>query len=173
MQQTGPAWLDIAKKYLGEAEIKGPHHNPDILRWFKDIGAPFKDDETAWCGAFVGGVLTEAHRPIVIGGASARAWEKLAVHLSKPAVGCVAIRWRKSRNSGLGHVGFVAGVDQHGNIMLLGGNQNDRVTLAPYPLKDTRTGGFVGWRWPGDAPAPHRYNLPIINSDGKFVTSEA
>lgn len=165
---NGPVWLDIAKKYLGEREVKGPHHNPDILKWWRDIGAPFKDDETPWCGAFVGGVLTEAHLRVVPGGASARAWLQLETKIDRAAVGCVVVFWRGSPGSGQGHVGFVCGKDQAGNLMVIGGNQGDAVTIKPFAK--TRV---LGYRWPNVAPSPERYNLPIINSDGKLSEDEA
>src|SRR5687768_9902077 len=106
-----PAWIATARGYLGQREVKGPHHNAHVLKWWKSIGAPFNDDETAWCGAFVGGVLSETGVKPVKSGASARAWLKLPVKLAKPAVGCVVIFWRGSKDGGSGHVGFVVGQD--------------------------------------------------------------
>lgn len=163
-----PAWLATARQYLGQKEIKGPHHNPHILKWWKDIGAPFKDDETAWCGAFVGGVLSETGIKPVSGGAAARAWSKLPVKLDRPAYGCVVVFWRNSPSSGLGHVGFVVGVDKFGNLMVLGGNQGDAVTIKPFDK-----GRVVGYYWPGVYPYEDRFKLPVLNSDGKLSTNEA
>lgn len=163
-----PAWLAQARKYLGQKERKGPHHNPHILKWWKNIGAPFNDDETPWCGAFVGGVLAETGIKPVIGGASARAWLKLPVKIDKPAVGAVVVFWRGSKRGASGHVGFVVGKDQRGNLMVLGGNQGDAVTIKPFG-KDR----ILGYRWPGIMPYASRYRLPIISSDGKVSTNEA
>lgn len=160
--------IAIARKYVGLGEVKGPHHNPRILKWWKSIGAPFKDDETPWCGAFVGGVLFEAGIKPVAGGASARSWLKLPVKLTKPAFGCVVVFWRGSPTGGNGHVGFVVGKDKHGNIMVLGGNQGDHVSIKPFD-----TGRVLGYRWPGIKPFPERFNLPLLNSDGKVSTNEA
>lgn len=36
MALNDPAWISQAKKYLGQQEIKGPHHNPHIVKWWKD-----------------------------------------------------------------------------------------------------------------------------------------
>jgi uncharacterized protein (TIGR02594 family) len=163
-----PAWITTAKQYLNQAEIKGPHHNPHVVKWWKKIGAPFKDDETPWCGAFVGGVLAETGIPPVAGGASARAWNKLGKKLDKPAVGCVVVFWRGSPSAATGHVGFVVGKDQHGNLMVLGGNQGDKVSIKPFSRDRV-----VGYRWPGIAPYDERYDLPIVNSDGKVSQDEA
>lgn len=165
---SDPSWITTAKKYLGQAEIKGPHHNPHILKWWKDIGAPFKDDETPWCGAYVGGVLSEVGIKPVAGGASARAWLKMPVKLDKPAVGSVVVFWRGSKAGASGHVGFVVGQDQKGNLMVLGGNQADAINIKPFG-KDR----VLGYRWPGIYPFESRFNLPVINSDGKVSTNEA
>jgi len=166
MQDT--AWIAQAKKYLGQFEIKGPHHNPHILKWWKDIGAPFADDETAWCGGFVGGVLSEVGIKPVKGGAAARAWLKMPVKLDRAAVGSVVIFWRGSKGGASGHVGFVVGQDQRGNLMVLGGNQGDAINIKPFGRDRV-----LGYRWPGIYPYEERFNLPIINSDGKLSTNEA
>ncbi len=157
-----------ARRYLGRTEIKGPHHDPHILKWWKSIGAPFSDDETPWCGAFVGGVLFETGIKPVAGGASARAWLKLPVKLDAPAEGCVVVFERGGPNSGQGHVGFVVGRDRAGNLMVLGGNQGDTVSIKPFARRRV-----LGYRWPGVHPRPERFNLPLVNSDGKLSTNEA
>lgn len=164
-----PAWISVARKYLGQAEIKGPHHNPHILTWWKRAGAPFEDDETPWCGAFIAGVLSELGIKPVSGGASAQAWLKMSVKLDKPAQGCVVIFERGKPGSGSGHVGFVVGRDGAGNLMVLGGNQGDAVTIKPF----NRNRRVLGYRWPGIMPYPERYKLPRIDSDGVFSTNEA
>lgn len=163
-----PAWIAAARRYLGQRETKGPHHNPHILKWWKNIGAPFKDDETPWCGAFVGGVLAETGIKPVSGGASARNWQKLPVKLDKPAYGCVVIFWRGSRNGHSGHVGFVVGGDRAGNLMVLGGNQSDAVNIKPFSRDRV-----LGYRWPGVYPYEERFNLPLLDSDGRVSTNEA
>lgn len=170
-----PAWLAIANGYLGTAEKKGPQHNAHVLKWWKEIGAPFKDDETPWCGAFVGGVLFEAGIKPVPGGASARAWLKLGskklgygAELDAPAVGCVVIFWRGSKSGANGHVGFVVGKDQRGNLMVLGGNQGDAVTIKPFGKERV-----LGYRWPGVYPYPERFKLPVFDTTAALSSNEA
>lgn len=165
---SDPAWIATARQYFGQREIKGPHHNPHVLEWWKKIGSPFADDETPWCGAFVGGVLSETGIKPVAGGASARAWLKMPVKLDRPAFGCIVIFWRGSPQGGSGHVGFVVGKDARGNLMVLGGNQGDAVNIKPFDL-----GRVLGYRWPGIYPYAERFNLPIVASDGRVSTNEA
>lgn len=167
---TGPHWLDIARTYIGTREIKGPKHSPIILKWWEKIKAPFRDDETPWCGAFVGGVLHEAGMvdKIVKGPAAARNWLNCGVPLDRPAVGCIVIFWRGSPKGWSGHVGFVVGKDRFGNLMVLGGNQSDAVNIKPF----SRT-RVLGYRWPSIWPDPKRFDLPVLDSNGKVSTNEA
>lgn len=163
-----PAWLSIARKYVGLAEIHGPHHNPHILQFWHDIGSPIHDDETPWCGAFVGGVLSETGIKPVAGAAAARNWLGFGVRLGKPAYGAIVVFWRGSPTSGNGHVGFVVGRDQRGNVMVLGGNQGNRVSIKPF-----NTYRVLGYRWPGIYPYPSRFDLPLFDTDGRVSTNEA
>lgn len=161
---VGPIWLDIARKYIGLKEIKGPKHNSTILRmWVAIKAAWFKDDETPWCAGFVGFVLEEAGIKSTRS-AAARSYETFGKKLDRPAVGCIAVKTRK----GGGHVGFVLGRDKWGHLMILGGNQDDQVKIAPY-----NASSFHAFRWPGTAPAAHRYDLPLLTSDGRVSTKEA
>lgn len=58
--QTELSWIAIARSHIGLQEIAGSRHHPTILKWWKAIKAGwFTDDETPWCGAFVGGVLAQ------------------------------------------------------------------------------------------------------------------
>ncbi|WP_456868349.1 TIGR02594 family protein [Galbibacter sp. BG1] len=167
LPKTGLSWLDRAVSYIGLREIKGSQHHPKILQWWKDIGASwYQDDETPWCGAFVGGVLKESGLsvPAKGQGASAKAWNSHGVKLDRPAVGCLVIFSR----SGGGHVGFVVGKDKFGNLMVLGGNQGDAVNIKPFAMNRV-----VGYRWPSTWPAEHRFDLPVMNSDGRVSTNEA
>lgn len=160
---VGPAWLDKARSYLGEREIKGPKHNSKILRMFELIRTPwFRDDETPWCAAFVGACLEEVGI-VSTRSAAALSYANFGVELPRPAVGAIAV---KKRNGG-GHVGFVVGRDKNGRLLILGGNQNDMVTISPYREDD-----FFTFRWPSIWPYDYRFDLPVLSA-GVAVTSEA
>lgn len=165
-----PVWLKEARKHIGMQEIKGPKHNATILRWLKDLKLPFNDDETAWCGTFVGGVLNDAGKKqfIVKNPAGSRNWLNCGTKLDKPALGCIVVFWRGSKSGWEGHVGFCVGVDQKGNLMILGGNQSDAVNIKPFSVNRV-----LGYRWPGPGPLPERYNLPVYKSNGQVSTNEA
>lgn len=167
-QPPGPSWLDVARSYLGEREIKGPRHNSRIVRLWAAMGSHFRDDETPWCGGFLGGVLAETGFPKYPAGAAARAWLKYGRPLDRPAYGCIVVFWRGRPSGWSGHVGFVVGRDISGNLMVLGGNQGDEVNIKPFA-----TNRVLGYRWPSIAPHAVRYDLPLIESDGRVSVNEA
>lgn len=165
--KSGPFWLDKARLYVGLEETKGHFHHPKILTWWEKIKTPFRDDETPWCAAFVGGVLEEC-KIRSSRSAAARSYLKYGIPLDRPAVGAIVIFWRGKRSGWSGHVGFVVGVDEKGNLMVLGGNQGDQVSIRPFSRSRV-----LGYRWPSVRPHDWRYDLPILNSDGKLSAKEA
>lgn len=164
---SDPKWVVEARKYLGMTEVKGPRHAPFILDLWQRIGLAIREDETPWCAGFVGGVL-ESVGIRSSKSAAARSYLKFGVPLNKPAYGCIVVFWRGSPSGWSGHVGFLVGKDKHDNLMILGGNQSDAVTIAPF--SQSRVLGYV---WPGVMPYPERYNLPVLHSDGRVSTNEA
>ena len=87
--------------------------------------------------------------------------------LDKPVPGAVVVFWRGSRQGTSGHVGFVTGFDQHGNVMCLGGNQSNAVNIKPFS-----TDRVIGYYWPHGVPLPGE-KLATVVSDGKLSTNEA
>lgn len=162
-----PPWLKIARSYEGLAEIPGPKHNPTILRWLDRLKAPFRDDETPWCGTFIGAVMAEAGYVALANPWGARNWLKYGKEIPAPAYGCLVIFWRGSKAGWSGHVGFVVGRDRKGNLMVLGANQKDMVRIDPFGRDRV-----LGYRWPNIAPHPERFDLPLLTSDGKVSTNE-
>lgn len=166
-----PSWLNTAIKYIGTAEIPGSKHNPLIIDWWKKIKqGGIKDDETAWCAAFVGGVLEECNITSSRS-AGAQSYKNWGVKIAGPAVGAVVTFWRDSPQSWKGHVGFVVGKDQAGNLMVLGGNQADGVNIKPFA-----TGRVLAYSWPKSMELPQELGmkyLPLVRSDGRLSTNEA
>jgi len=145
-------WMRVAYGYLGQREIKGTRHNPLILKMWTRIRAPFTDDETPWCAAFVGSCLEE------IGlrssrSAAALSYNSWGMQIPAPVAGCIAVKRRYNNLGKLvgGHVGFVAGRNTSGKLIILGGNQNNAVTKAEY-----HRGDFHTFRWP--AGIAYKYN---------------
>lgn len=163
----------IARKYIGLHEISGPKHNPTVLaltaKAFAATGKKswIHDDETPWCGSFVGGVFAEAGLGSKIPKEFYRAkeWENVGTKLSKPAYGCVVTFTR----DGGGHVGIVVGKTKTGMLKVLGGNQSNAVNIADFDPKRV-----TSYRWisSGSVPHEHRYDLPVLAS-GRISTNEA
>ena len=133
-QVPEPDWLGLARTYLGEREVPGIRHNSNIIRWLELLKSRVRDDETAWCAAYVGGVFEmlgiESTRSL-----AARSYLDWGVKLDAPAVGCVVVFWRGRPDGWSGHVGFVVGVLPDGRLWVLGGNQGDAVSIAPFDTK--------------------------------------
>lgn len=163
-----PSWLINARKFVGTSEIKGPKHNSKIVQFWIDMKAPFRDDETPWCGAFVGAMMANNGFPPYPAGASARAWLKFGSRIDRPAVGCIVVFWRGSPKGFSGHVGIVVGQDQFGNLLVLGGNQGDAVSIKPFGRDRV-----LGYVWPPTAAVSPNFNLPVLKSDGKLSSNEA
>lgn len=126
----------IAENYIGLQEWPGARHNPQILGFFEDSGHSWvQDDETPWCAAFVGAVLAEAGE-IGTGALNARSYNDWGVAVDEDDIqtGDVVVLWRESPSSWKGHVAFAAsGIKEDGTIDLLGGNQDNAVTVQAYP----------------------------------------
>jgi uncharacterized protein (TIGR02594 family) len=70
------------------------------------------------------------------------------VKLDGPALGAIAVYWRGSPDSGLGHVGFYMG-ETPTQILTLGGNESDAVRVQFEPKAKLR-----GYWWPKSVPLP-------------------
>lgn len=156
-------WLKEAFKLIGIKEIKGPQHNPEIVKMWKDIKrGGIKDDETPWCAAFVGACLERAGIKSTRF-ESAKSYLQWGEALQNPIEGCVAVFDRE----GGGHVGFVVGVDRMGNLQVLGGNQSDMVKVASFPR--SRAPKF---RWPEGVPHPQT-PMPVYENGAPVSAKES
>jgi uncharacterized protein (TIGR02594 family) len=115
-----------------------------IVSWLAKLGAWWRDDETPYCGAFVAGVLVDAGLPVVREWYRARSWAAYGEGLVLPTYGCLVVFER----TGGGHVGFVVGEDERGRLMVLGGNQGDSVSIAPFDRSRV-----IAYRWPKGEPS--------------------
>lgn len=140
-----PAWLAEAQKHIGTREIPGVNHNPLIVRMWKAIKrGGIKDDETPWCAAFVGfclenvGIVSSRFE-------SAKSYMTWGMYQKSPCVGSIVVFNR----DGGGHVGFVVGRTPKGELLVLGGNQGNEVSIRAFPLDRVS-----GYRWPAAVPMP-------------------
>lgn len=124
--------FEIALSLYGLKEIKGSVHNPKILEFFKAANNSWvKDDETAWCAAFMAYCLEEAGFDST-NKLNARSYLSWGVETKTPKIGDIVVFWRDSINGWQGHVGFYIG-ETDTTIKTLGGNQSDMVNISEYP----------------------------------------
>ncbi|HEZ4832022.1 TPA: TIGR02594 family protein [Neisseria meningitidis] len=175
-------WIEEARRHIGLKEIVGANaHNPTIVQWLKEMGSfPgaskswYFEDETPWCGLFVGYCLGKAGRAVIKDWYRAKAWAAAGLtKLNAPAYGCLGVKTRR----GGGHVFFVVGKDAIGRVLGLSGNQGNMVSIVPFDPAD-----IDGYYWPsklinGKAvpsfPTEARYQLPFVAATAKQGASEA
>ena len=146
-ENTGPvlAGLETALQDLGHREIPGPEDNPVIVNYFADVGRPeVKDDETAWCAAFVGSSLKRGGCAYLPRTLTARSYMDYGVPLEEPEVGALCIMWRVRPDSWQGHVAFVESFTAK-TVTLVGGNQNDAVSRITVPRSGSKS-KVLGYR---------------------------
>ena len=156
-----PDWMTIAHEEWGRGviEVAGISANPRILLYLASTGLKGTklalSDETAWCSAFACWVMEKSGRRSPKS-AAARDWLKWGRPLLIPKPGCIVVFDRSDpNNKNAAHVAFYCGPNVDASkINVLGGNQRNRVCVAPYELSKV-----IGYRWPivveslGDKPA--------------------
>lgn len=158
-----PPWVIEADRYLGIKEFPGAAHNPTIINWLVKLNAWWRDDETPWCGVAMGAWMKGAGVTPPKAYYRAKAWADWGHKLAVPVYGCVVVFSRK----GGGHVGIVVGEDERGRLMVLGGNQGNAVTIAPFDRSRVSA-----YRWP---PGHEMWlqALPQIRTAEQSSTNEA
>ena len=136
----------LAQRFVGEVrELPGASHSPFIQWCFESCGyGPETPDEVAWCSAFLNRLAWLQRLPRSKS-AAARSWLTVGVPIARvdARVGDVVILSRGSgsqpgpevTSDAPGHVGLFAGWGDvaQTQILLLGGNQGDAVSIAPFP----------------------------------------
>src|SRR6266702_2368083 len=143
-----PSWFQGAVHEIGFHETG---NNQGIERYISmshtgSIGDP-------WCAIFANAMLEQTGIP----GTRSPSSQSFCnspnfVELNEPALGAIAVFWRGSQASGLGHVGFYRGEDAD-QVWVLGGNENDMVQIEALP-KSSASFGLIGYWWPKSVPLP-------------------
>ncbi|MFZ2524453.1 MAG: TIGR02594 family protein [Candidatus Ferrigenium altingense] len=167
-----PTWLTEARTHIGQQEMPGAASNQWIkAMWMRLKGGAWfwkaygeDDSKLPWCGGFVAYCLTQAGIEPPAKYAGAKEWLTWGAPLKYASEGCIVVFTR----AGGGHVGFVVGMDERNRLMVLGGNQGDKVSIAPFDLSRV-----VGYRWPspcGYQPVPA---LTVMANNEQSSTNEA
>jgi len=140
--KLGVSAFDLAQRFIGTAETAGVASNPLVLAMLRLDQAWPKGDDVPWCSAFVNFVAWLLRLPRSKS-LTARSWLAVgsAIPLSQavPGFDVVILKRGTGKQPGPsvlnapGHVGFFAGVDKAG-VLVLGGNQGDQVGVASFPV---------------------------------------
>lgn len=157
-------WVQAARQDIGLRELPGAPTAPRISRMLSTLGAWWRDDETPWCGVAEAAWFTEAGITPPDKWYRAKEWLTWGTSLLAPLVGCVVVFERV----GGGHVGLVVGFDDLNRLLVLGGNQGDKVCIAPFDR--ARVAGF---RWPPNQPEPasEQRLMPVYANAGAASSS--
>lgn len=158
-----PIWLQRARADIGQRETNGRNDSP----WIRKMLGALKADwllGQPWCGGAVAAWMQAVNVQPAKNWWRAKAWLDWGLMIGTPALGAVVVFERQ----GGGHVGLVVGRDQRGRLLVLGGNQGDAVSIAPFdPAR------VVGYRWPAAVPIPVFAALPVYASNAAASTNEA
>jgi uncharacterized protein (TIGR02594 family) len=134
--------INNAKNELGVKEIPGPDDEPQILKYFEELGLSIAGgDEESWCAVFVNYILKKSGANY-IKTSGARKLLELPNQVVLPKKGDVVIFWRETPTSWKGHTGFYVS-ETASTIKILGGNQNNSVSY-----RDMQKYRLLGYRRP-------------------------
>ncbi len=124
--EAGP--YSIARKYVGL------HEKTHTRQLAGTLGV--NPRRTPWCGAFVGAVMKRAGKKPPSGYMKAASWSRVgkAVPLKNAKKGDVVVVRTKYGH----HVGLFAG-QKGGRVLLLGGNQSNRVQVSGYKYRSIKS----------------------------------
>jgi uncharacterized protein (TIGR02594 family) len=147
---NAPDWMKWAWNEIGTREIP-PNRGPAVARYIKlgkcgTLGDP-------WCAIFANAALESTNfRGTRSPSSQSFRHDDNFVPLKGPALGAIAVFWRISHQSGLGHVGFYSG-ERDDFVWTLGGNENDMVEIE-FLAKEASNFGLIGYWWPKSVPLP-------------------
>ena len=135
---------DIAQRFVGIQEVPGATSNPHVLAMLRLDAQWPEGDSVPWCSAFVNYVAWLLRLPRSKS-LMARSWltvgEVIPLEDAEPGFDVVIFKRGEGEQPGpevidaSGHTGFYAGVEEE-NILVLGGNQSDSVSISHYAKSD-------------------------------------
>jgi uncharacterized protein (TIGR02594 family) len=156
-----PKWVTLGRADIGFHET-GDNQGIEKFVAQAHCGAPGEP----WCAIWANAKLEESGLPGTRS-PSSQSFRNNAnfVKLDGPALGAIAVYWRQSPSSGLGHVGFYMG-ETATQISTLGGNESDAVRIQ-FELKTQ----LIGYWWPASVPKPPVQVIPAGSQDAHPVGS--
>lgn len=167
-----PKWVEVGEALIGTTEIPGRKSNKAIIDMVAFICGAFPqiagnvswydNDDIPWCGLFQAYMMAKAGIRPPAQMLRALAWAEWGVDAGEAKLGATAVKKRK----GGGHVGTVVAVSPSGkSVLILGGNQGNRVSKLWYP-----TSTFFAFRAPAGVLLE---KAPVLNPNGPKASTEA
>lgn len=144
-----PRWMVHARTFVGQRELERGKLAQFVVDCFAKTRFVLSrvTNKTPWCSAFACRVLEDVG---IESPRSARARDFLrwpgAIHLLAPVPGAICV-FRRGPDAG--HVGFATDYPRAGKVLLLGGNQDNRVCEQRKSVSD-----LLGVLWPKGEPLP-------------------
>jgi len=122
----------LAQRFVGVKETPGAASNPLVLAMLRLDDTWPASDAVPWCSAFVNFIAWLSRLPRTKSLAAA-SWLQIgqALELQDARVGFDVVILERD---GGHHVGFYAGRDDKGKVLLLGGNQADAVNVSAFEV---------------------------------------
>lgn len=161
-----PRWLARARRNLGVKETPGRVSTPSILKYRVMAKVFLQGDDGAvpWCAIFVNAMLEAVG---IKGSRSgmARSFSRWGqdCSLTKIPAGAIVVL-SSNRGAASGHVGFATALSPT-HVWLLGGNQGDAVSVAPFERRK-----IVAVRWPDGEPMPAGMSTTKVASTEREVS---
>ena len=157
--QTQPTWVTAGLQDLGFHETGDNQGIEAFIAQAKcgSVGDP-------WCAIWANAKLEQSGiRGTRSPSSQSFRHDPNFVELDGPALGAVAVYWRGSPDSGLGHVGFYMG-ETSTQILTLGGNESDAVRTQFEPRAK-----LLGYWWPKSVPQPQGGVIEVTSEAGNPV----
>lgn len=125
--QDSTTLISTAESALG---LNEQAQKATLQSYLAEGGVNIDPSQTAWCAAFVNATLGKNGLDGT-GKLNARSFLDWGQEVTEPKLGDIVVLSR-TEDPALGHVGFFKGFDENGNILILGGNQSDSVSVQSY-----------------------------------------
>ncbi len=142
---TGNGIWDNASKQLGLKE-----GNPVLTDYLKKANPNLDPSVTPWCAGYVGSVLNASGLKGT-GSLAAKSYLQFGNPTENPTKGDIVVL-NRTNDPSLGHVGFYAGRDDKNNVLVLGGNQDNSVSVKPFSPQQV-----AGYRTPPSGQQVQQY----------------
>lgn len=136
IDQNQAQLLNKVASYYGLTDVVGDSNNTQVLQFFIESDhSEILDDDMSWCSVYMSScaksVNLERSTSLL-----ARSWLEVGEVIESPQTGDLVIFWREKQKSWQGHVSIFLSEDPVTHqIYCIGGNQDDKVCVKPYPVE--------------------------------------